>query len=271
MKGEVVDVLHEPRNIIKKDTHSKLESNNVIKQLRHIAKHQIFEKWIDITSLESKNVFIITKIIDEWDKKKSAQRRDLNELFKYLKTQSLSPNYKRVIEANRTSKYLDINDIRFMYSHPSIEISDSMKYVLTRNEFYFYKSFEMLMILGSSFEISEDIKNSEISQMRNFTGSLYYKLLSYSKNLNKMIGEIKSNSISDNECRHKHSLILDQFARDTRNSEAQTSEAYSTYEILNFSKTKHILQSLAKTLEKINFMLSVNVQQELNYYQDICG
>jgi hypothetical protein len=187
IKNEFVDTHRETIGIVTKIVHSKMTSNDLIKRLRHVAKHQIFEKWIDTDFIEEKNTEIITKIINDWDKKQSLQRRDLNELFKFLKSQDISMNYKRIIEANRTSKYVDFEEVRFLYNHPSIEITDSMKYILTRNEFYFYKNFEMLLILSTSFQKNEDVRNNEISAMRNLSGSLYYKLLSYSKNLNEII------------------------------------------------------------------------------------
>ena len=264
IKDEIIDIIHEPKNIIKKEMHSKLVSNSLIKQLRHISKHQVFSKWIDINFLEEKNGFIVNRILNEWDKKRSSQRRDLNELFRFLKSQDLSANYKRVIEANRTSKHININEVRFMYSHPSIEISDSMKYALKRNEYYFYKNFEMLMIMSSSFEINEDVRNNEISNMKNLTGSLYYKLLSYSKNLNSVVQCLRNNAISDPDCRFKHSLILEQFSQENTKV-----DKLSKYIVLDYDKTRKILLVLCKVLEKINFMIGINVQNELSYYQDI--
>ena len=55
IKDEIKDIIHDPKNMIKKETHSKLNSNNLIKQLRHISKHQVFSKWIDMNFLEDKN------------------------------------------------------------------------------------------------------------------------------------------------------------------------------------------------------------------------
>lgn len=187
IRNEFADINKDPVSMIRKQIYAKLKNSELIKRLRHVAKHQIFEKWINITYIEEKNTEIINRILNEWDKKQSSQRRDLNELFKFLKTIDLSANYKRLIEANRTSKYINYDEIRFLYCHPSIEISDSMGYVLSRNEFYFYKNFELLLILSASFQKNEDIRNNEISCMRNFSGSLYYKLLAFSKEMNLII------------------------------------------------------------------------------------
>ena len=84
IKNEFVDTQRETIGIVTKAVHAKMASNDLIKRLRHVAKHQIFEKWIDTNFIEEKNTEIITKIINEWDKKQSSQRRDLNELFKFF-------------------------------------------------------------------------------------------------------------------------------------------------------------------------------------------
>ena len=104
---------------ITKKVYQKVDSG-VIKKLRHVSKNQIFAKWIDTTFIESKNSEIINQILDSWDKKQSFQRRLLSSLFKFLKSQDLSPNYKRVIEANRSSKYINFDSIKFMYNHPTV-------------------------------------------------------------------------------------------------------------------------------------------------------
>lgn len=262
IRDEIQDKNHEPRNVIKKDVYSKFKSYDLIKRLRHIVKKQVFDKWSDIDFIEEKNNFIINKLLSEWEKKRSSQRRDLNELFKFLKIQGLSANYKRVIEANRTSKYIDRSEIEFMYSHPSISMSDSMKYALKRNEFYFYKNFEMLSILSGSYESNADIKNAEISNMRNLTASLYYKLLSYSKTLTQIISCLKTNTVSQPNQRHKYSLLVDELTNNP--SEISLS-------ILEFSKTKVILKNLSKLLLRIQVMLGVNLNREIDYYEQIQG
>lgn len=266
VRNEFTDVGREPVSLIKKEVHALLNNNELIKRLRHVVKHQVFAKWMDIDFIEQKNTQIINKVIDDWDKKQSSQRRDLSELFRFLKSQDLSANYKRLVEANRTSKYVNFEEVRFLYCHPTIDISDSMKYIITRNEFYFYKNFEMLLILSSSYQVNEDIRNTEISAMRNFTGSLYYKLLSYSKHLNNILGCIKSNSVSNTNCRFKHSLILEQLK-----NEPKDVSNIESYELLDLSETKRILHSLTKTLEKIDCIISVNMQKEWNYYNLIKG
>lgn len=261
VRGEFYDVAKDPVSLIRKDIYTKISNHELIKRLRHISKHQIFEKWIDISYVENKNTEIINKILDGWNKKQSAQRRDLGLLFKFLKAQDISTDYKRVIEANRSSKYVTYEELRFMYNHPSIEISDSMGYILTRNEYYFYKNFEMLLILSSSFQKHEGIKNNEISNMRNVTGSLYYKLLTYSKNVNKIIKCVKSNSISNTNGRFKHSLILEELK-----GESKDVQEIDSYVVLSLTKTKEILENLESTLEKINCILNINVQKEINYF-----
>jgi hypothetical protein len=225
----------------------------------------VFEKWINFGFIETKCGEIINKILDEWDKKQSSQRRDLNSLFKFLKSQDLSSNYQRAIEANRSSKYVTYEDVKFLYCHPTLEISDSMRYVLTRNEFYFYKNFEMLLILGSSYQMNPSIKNEEISAMRNFTGSLYFKLLAYSKDLNKVVGEIRDfMGLNDNDkesCRFKHSIILEQLK-----SEPKEQAGIESYKILKLNKTRKIIMDLALILERINCIIHVDTQSDLHYY-----
>lgn len=265
IKNEFVDTHRETIGIVTKAVHAKMDSNDLIKRLRHVAKHQIFEKWIDTDFIEQKNTEIITKIINEWDKKQSSQRRDLNELFKFLKSQDISMNYKRVIEANRTSKYVDFEEVRFLYNHPSIEISDSMRYILTRNEFYFYKNFEMLLILSTSFQKNEDVRNTEISAMRNLTGSLYYKLLSYSKHLTTLISCLRENSISPLSSTFKHALILEQLKSTPEKSQN------STYKILPQAKIKTTLKNFVEILEKLECVLNVNVTKEREYFSKIVG
>jgi hypothetical protein len=264
VRGEFTDIKKECPYMVKKQDIAKLSDSNLVKVLRNVSKNQILEKWMDYDFIESKNSEIINKILDEWDKKISAQRRDLNELFKFLKSLDISPNYKRLIEANRSSKYIEYEDIRFLYCHPSIKISDSMSYVLSRNEFYFYKNFELLLIFSTSFQKSEDIKNNEISVMRNLTGSLYYKLLSYSKHMNGIIDLLRDNSVSSTTGKFKHSLILEQLK-----SEPEEATNLGNYKVLDVSQTKPILSSLVKTLEKINVMLNINVQKDYNYYLQI--
>lgn len=269
-RNEFADILREPVSLINKDIHKKLQNNDLVKRLRHVAKHQVFEKWIDVYYIETKNTEMINKILDEWDKKQSSQRRDLSELFRFLKSQDLSANYQRVIEANRTSKYVTYEDVNFLYCHPTLQISDSMRYVLSKNELYFYKNFEMLLILSSSYQVNPSIRNNEISAMRNFTGSLYYKLLSYSKNLNVIIDQVKdfmspTQTLSDSR-RFKHSVILEQFK-----NEAEEADKVSSYNILSLSDTKIIFNDLIKILEQVNCVLSVDVQLEIDYYQQIQG
>ena len=265
IRSELEDINKEQAKLINKKIYVKLRDFSLIKTLRNISKVNIFEQnWLDISFIETKNTEIINKILDEWEKKQSSQRRDLNELFKFLKSQDLSANYQRVIEANRTSKYINYEEVRFMYSHPSIEISGSMEYILTRNEYYFYKNFELLLILSTSFQKNEDVRNNEISNMRNLSGSLYYKLLSYSKKMNHIMELLKDNSISSKDGRFKHSLILEQLK-----SENEDQKNIENYEILNLNETKTVLKSLTFTLERINCILGVNVQKELFHYQQI--
>ena len=255
---------NEPQSMIGKGKYSILPSKDVIKNIRRVIKDKIFAQWINVEFIEEKSTMIISKILDEWDKKQSSQRRDLNELFKFLKSQGMSANYKRNIEANRSSKFVTHEDLKFLYSHPSISMQDGMKYWLTRNEFYFYKNFEMLIVLTSSYQINESIKNYEISSMRNLASSLYFKLLNYSKLFNSILEWIKDNSISNTYWRFKHSIILEQF-----NSESESGKSIEGYNVLNYDRTKRILFSLTKTLEKVNWMISVDLQIELDYYQQV--
>jgi hypothetical protein len=64
----------------------KFHNNDLVKRLRHISKHQVFEKWINVGFVETKCGEITNKILDEWNKKQSSQKRDLNPLFKFLKS-----------------------------------------------------------------------------------------------------------------------------------------------------------------------------------------
>ncbi|CAI2366578.1 unnamed protein product [Moneuplotes crassus] len=266
VRGEFADLNKDPVSMVRKGDYAKIANPDLIKRLRHISKNQIFEKWNSHNFIEEKNIEIISKILDEWEKKVSSQRRDLNELFRFLKSQDISPNYKRIIEANRSSKYIDYEDVRFLYCHPSIRISDSMSYVMTRNEFYFYKNFELLLIFSSSFQKSDDIKNNEISYMRNFTGSLYYKLLTYSKNMNSVIDILRDNSISSTTGKFKHSIILEQLK-----NEPEDVSGLEYYKVLDLAQSKSILTRLTETLERINMILGINLQKDYNYYLQIRG
>ena len=98
--------------------------------------------------------------------------------------------------------------------------------------------------------------------MRNLTGSLYYKLLSYSKNLNRIIDIVKTNSVSDLEGRYKHGLVLEEFNQ-------EESEKINKYQILDLKSTKSILRGLVKTLEKLNNILDIDVQTEIDYFTQI--
>lgn len=110
----------EPQSMINKNKYPLLTCKDLIRNIRRVVKDKIFAQWLNVDFIEEKNTQIISKIIDEWDKKQSSQRRDLNELFKFLKSQGLSSNYKRNIEANRSSKFVTQEDLKFVYSHPSI-------------------------------------------------------------------------------------------------------------------------------------------------------
>ena len=163
------------------------DKGSVLAQLSHFMSTKILRKWPE-SAVEPTAVGMLNRLKVVRDlNKKHIQRRLLIDLLAFMKNQSLSSNFQRKITGHLFEEQL---------------ASDLPARQTERLRRYFYKSYELLLMMEGSSQVDEhsDVKNPDIIRMTSLSRCLFYQIIQVNSCLQRVVDARRKIKEAREEC-----------------------------------------------------------------------